>query len=180
MDNIIDIDFKKIEARLENKRYYERFGKVSEVIGLIIQVEGLECFVGEVCEIIIKLPDKKVLAEVVGFKGKSLLLMPLDDIQGIGPGCIVRPSGESLKININDDILGNTLDGLGRPIDKHSLEQGQLIDVERAPPNPFERRRIKEVISTGVKAIDGLLTCGEGQRIGIFAGSGVEIGRAHV
>lgn len=173
MDNIIDIDFKKIEARLENKRYYERFGKVSEVIGLIIQVEGLECFVGEVCEIIIKLPDKKVLAEVVGFKGKSLLLMPLDDIQGIGPGCIVRPSGESLKININDDILGNTLDGLGRPIDKHSLEQGQLIDVERAPPNPFERRRIEEVISTGVKAIDGLLTCGEGQRIGIFAGSGV-------
>ena len=173
MNKEISIDFEDIKMNIKNHTYYERFGKVSEVIGLIIQVEGLECFVGEVCEIIIKFSKKKVLAEVVGFKGKSLLLMPLDDIQGIGPGCIVRPTRTSLKVNINDDILGSTLDGLGRPIDRSSLERGKLVDVERTPPNPFERRRISDVMSTGVKAIDGLLTCGEGQRIGIFAGSGV-------
>lgn len=173
MSKEIGIDFEGIKMNIKNKDYYERFGKVSEVIGLIIQVEGLECFVGEVCEIIIRFSKKKVLAEVVGFKNKSLLLMPLDDIQGIGPGCIVRPTRTSLKVNINDDILGSTLDGLGRPIDKSNLESGKLVDVERTPPNPFERRRISDVMSTGVKAIDGLLTCGEGQRIGIFAGSGV-------
>lgn len=126
MGNLIDIDFKRIKSKIENKRYYEKFGKVSEVIGLIIQVEGLECFVGEVCEIVIKFSNREVLAEVVGFKGKSLLLMPLDDVQGIGPGCIVRPTGESLRININDDILGNTLDGLGRPIDKKVLNKVNL------------------------------------------------------
>lgn len=173
MDNLIDIDFESKRLNIANKNYYSRLGKVSEVIGLIIQVEGLECFIGEVCEIIIKFSNKKVLAEVVGFKNKSLLLMPLDDILGIGPGCFVKPTRKSLKININDDILGNTLDGLGRPIGKGSLGKGELIDVERTPPNPFERKRISDVMSTGVKAIDGLLTCGEGQRIGIFAGSGV-------
>lgn len=173
MDKAMGIDFERVKMDLDNKTFYDRFGKVSEVIGLIIQVEGLQCFIGEVCEIIIKFSQKKVLAEVVGFKGDSLLLMPLDDIQGIGPGCIVKPTRKSLKIKIDDDILGKTLDGLGRPIDQSSLEGQALIDVDRAPPNPFERRRISDVMSTGIKAIDGLLTCGEGQRIGIFAGSGV-------
>lgn len=173
MNSMIEINFERIKTDISSKAYYERFGKVSEVIGLIVQVEGLECFIGEVCEIIIKALKKSVLAEVVGFKGKSLLLMPLDNIQGIGPGCIVKPTGSSLKININDDILGNTLDGLGRPIDGSTLKEDKMVDVEATPPNPFERRRISDVMSTGVKSIDGLLTCGEGQRIGIFAGSGV-------
>lgn len=173
MNSMIEINFERIKTDISSKAYYERFGKVSEVIGLIVQVEGLECFIGEVCEIIIKALKKSVLAEVVGFKGKSLLLMPLDNIQGIGPGCIVKPTGSSLKININDDILGNTLDGLGRPIDGSTLKKDKMVDVEATPPNPFERRRISDVMSTGVKSIDGLLTCGEGQRIGIFAGSGV-------
>ena len=173
MSNLINIDFEKKNLEIKNNDFYEQYGKVSEVIGLIIQVEGIECFIGEVCEIIIKFPRKKVLAEVVGFKDKSLLLMPLDDIQGIGPGCTVRPTRKSLKIKVNEDILGSTLDGLGKPIDKSILQGDEYIDVERTPPNPFERRRISDVMSTGIKAIDGLLTCGEGQRIGIFAGSGV-------
>ncbi len=173
MNSLINIDFEKVRSHIANSSYYERYGRVSKVIGLIIQVEGIECFVGEVCEIIIKPSKKKVLAEVVGFKDRSLLLMPLDDIKGIGPGCIVKPTGDSLKININDEILGSALDGLGRPMDKSTLKSGSLIDAERTPPNPFERRRISDIMSTGIKAIDGVLTCGEGQRIGIFAGSGV-------
>lgn len=148
-------------------------GKVTQVVGLIIQVEGLDVFVGEVCEISINSMDKIVISEVVGFKNSSVLLMPLDDIQGIGPGCLVKPTGKSLKVRISDDLLGQTLDGLGRPLAKiHSLN-GIYSDVDKSPPNPFERRRIEQVMNTGVKAIDGLLTCGEGQRIGIFAGSGV-------
>lgn len=156
-----------------NKDHFTKLGKVTQVIGLIIQVEGLEVFVGEVCEIKIKSSGKTVLAEVVGFKDKSVLLMPLDETSGIGPGCLVKPTGHSLKIRISDDLLGHTLDGLGRPFDLDLETEGELYDVDRSPPNPFERKKIEDVMSTGIKAIDGLLTVGEGQRIGIFAGSGV-------
>ncbi|MDR7869599.1 MAG: flagellar protein export ATPase FliI [Tissierellaceae bacterium] len=170
---MINIPFDKYENIIKNEKHYTKLGKVTQVIGLIIRVEGLEVFVGEVCEIIINSSKETVLAEVVGFQNDSVLLMPLGELQGIGPGCLVKPTGHSLKININDDLLGNTLDGLGNPIDRQTLSEGKLYDVNRAPPNPFSRRKIENVMSTGVKAIDGILTCGEGQRIGIFAGSGV-------
>lgn len=170
---MIDINFKEYKNLIENKAHYTNMGKVSEVIGLIIQVEGLEVFIGEVCEIIIKSSKKIVLAEVVGFKDGKVILMPLGEIEGIGPGCLVIPTGKSFKVEINDKLLGRTLDGLGRPMDKESLGKSTLYDVNRTPPNPFERRKIEDVMSTGIKAIDGILTCGEGQRIGIFAGSGV-------
>lgn len=170
---MIDIKFKDYKNLIESKLHHTSIGKVSEVIGLIIQVEGLEVFIGEVCEIIIKSSKKIVLGEVVGFKSGKVILMPLDEIDGIGPGCLVRPTGKSFKVEISDELLGRTLDGLGRPMDKKPLENGVLFDVNRTPPNPFERRKIEDVMSTGIKAIDGILTCGEGQRIGIFAGSGV-------
>lgn len=170
---MIEIPFEKYKQAIPKKKYYHKMGKVKEVIGLIIQVEGLEVFVGEVCKIIIKSEDTEVLTEVVGFKGSSVLLMPLGDVQGIGPGCIVIPTGNKLKIAISDELLGKTLDGLGKPMLGDGDMKGSLYDVHRSPPNPFERRRIEKVMGTGVKAIDGFLTCGEGQRIGIFAGSGV-------
>lgn len=170
---MLKIPFDKYKSIIKKKSHYTKMGKVTQVVGLIIQVEGLDVFVGEVCEISINSMDKIVISEVVGFKNSSVLLMPLDDIQGIGPGCLVKPTGKSLKVRISDDLLGQTLDGLGRPLAKiHSLN-GIYSDVDKSPPNPFERRRIEQVMNTGVKAIDGLLTCGEGQRIGIFAGSGV-------
>ena len=171
--SLITIDFEAIENKIKNKSFYTQIGKVTQVVGLVIQVEGLEVFVGELCEIIIKNLNKTVLAEVVGFKENSVLLMPLGDLEGIGPGCLVKPTGGTLKVKINEDILGSTLDGLGKPIDRKELDYGEVYDINRAPPNPFERRKIEEVMATGVKAIDGTLTCGEGQRIGIFAGSGV-------
>lgn len=170
---MFNINFEDYKRIIKKKEHYLWMGKVTQVIGLIIQVEGLQVFVGEVCEIFIKSMGKTVLAEVVGFKDRAVLLMPLDELIGIGPGCLVRPTGQSLKIRISDELLGNTLDGLGRPLDKDTLIHGDLYDVDRAPPSPFERRKIEAIMSTGVKAIDGVLTCGEGQRIGIFAGSGV-------
>lgn len=170
---MLNIPFEQYSNMIKKKEYYTKMGKVTQVIGLIIHVEGLQVFVGEVCEIFIKSSGKSVLSEVVGFKDDTVLLMPLDDLQGIGPGCLVKSTGKSLKINISDKLLGHTLDGLGRPLDMKVQLDERTYDVDRSPPNPFERRKIENVMSTGVKAIDGILTCGEGQRIGIFAGSGV-------
>jgi flagellum-specific ATP synthase len=170
---LFDLPFDEYRNLIKKKPHYQKLGKVTQVIGLIIQVEGLEVFVGEVCEIYIKASDKIVLSEVVGFKDNSVLLMPLDELSGIGPGCLVRPTGKSLKVRISDKLLGQTLDGLGRPLEMDAINDGQLYNVDRSPPNPFKRRKIERIMSTGVKAIDGILTCGEGQRIGIFAGSGV-------
>ena len=170
---MLNIPFNTYGDMIKKKDHYLKMGKVTQVIGLIIQVEGLEVFIGEVCEIKINSIDKVVLSEVVGFNGNSVLLMPLDDIQGIGPGCLVKPTGKALKIKISNDLLGCTLDGLGRPLVDIDLLNGVYTDVDKSPPSPFERRKIENIMATGVKAIDGLLTCGEGQRIGIFSGSGV-------
>ena len=150
------------------------YGKVSEVVGLIVKVEGLDVFVGEICEIAIRNSPKRTMAEVVGFVKKTVLLMPLDDLDGIGPGCLVKPTAKSLTIKIDNQLLGCTLDGLGRPIDKIvDTSSFKEYPVMQDSPDPFEREKIATVMQTGVRAIDGLLTVGEGQRLGIFAGSGV-------
>src|SRR5699024_5300626 len=132
--------------------------------GLIIKVEGLDAFVGEICEIEIKSTDRIILSEVVGFVEQTVLLMPLDEIDEIGPGCLVRPTGRKFKVEVNTDMLGMTLDCLGRPYDKDREIDGSFFDVNRSSPDPFQRRNIEEVLPTGVRAIDGLLTVGEGQR----------------
>ncbi|MFZ7120932.1 MAG: flagellar protein export ATPase FliI [Eubacteriaceae bacterium] len=167
------IPFDEYKKIIQKKKYYLKMGKVKQVIGLIIQVEGLDVFIGEVCKVIIKSVDKVVFTEVVGFKDNCVLLMPLGEIQGIGPGCLVIPTGNSLKVGISEELLGTTIDGLGNPIGNVDLKYDYYQDINGAPPNPFQRRKINKVMSSGIKAIDGLLTCGEGQRIGIFAGSGV-------
>ena len=173
LKNSLDIDFKACSNAVKSQKHYLKMGKVSQVIGLIIQVEGLEVFVGELCEILVSGSDQVIPAEVVGFKENKVLLMPLAELHGIGPESLVRPTGRSFKLDISDDILGRTLDGLGRPLDDKPIRGGELYDVNRSSPSPFDRKNIENVMSTGVKAIDGVLTCGEGQRIGIFAGSGV-------
>lgn len=171
---MINIDFNNLSKNIKRESHYLKMGKVSQVVGLIIQVEGLEVFVGELCEILVDgTEDKIVPAEVVGFREKTVLLMPLAELEGIGPESLVRPTGSSLKIEVSDKLLGKTLDGLGNPMEGYEISGGDLYDVTGEPPSPFERRKIDTVMSTGVKAIDGVLTCGEGQRLGIFAGSGV-------
>ncbi|WP_256958463.1 MULTISPECIES: flagellar protein export ATPase FliI [Vagococcus] len=162
-----------LNNKFSKKDYIIRFGKVSQVVGLIIKVEGLDVFIGEVCHIEIEKTKKIVMAEVVGFVNKTVLLMPLDELKGIGPGCLVKPTGTSLEVEISDDLLGKTLDGLGRILTGEKNKAGTIYPVDQESPDPFKRRRIETVMSTGVKAIDGILTVGEGQRLGIFAGSGV-------
>lgn len=170
---MFEIPFETYDKQIRKKKFYLKMGKVSQVTGLIIKVEGLDAFIGEVCEIQIRSTGNRVLSEVVGFVDATVLLMPLDEIDGIGPGCLVRPTGTTLQIEVSDALLGTTLDGLGRPMDQTKQLNGVPFKVNRSAPDPFRRNKIEQVIPTGIKAIDGLLTIGEGQRVGIFAGSGV-------
>lgn len=170
---MLEVPFTRYKERLKKRDYSLKLGKVSEVTGLIIKVVGLEAYVGEVCEIEIKSSKRTVMSEVVGFVEDTVLLMPLDELSGIGPGCIVRPTGHSLRVEVSDELLGTTLDGLGRPMIPKTIQEKDYYEVNRSSPNPFKRDNIEEILPTGVKAIDGLLTVGEGQRMGIFAGSGV-------
>ncbi len=157
---------------IENGAFHERIGKVSKVIGLTIEVDGLKTFIGEVCDIIVKETTNVVKAEVVGFNEEKALLMVLGGLSGISKDSLVIPTRKPFTVEVGDHLLGHILDGLGQPMNPVEA-RGVQFDIDRDPPNPLKRRRISDVISTGVKAIDGLLTVGEGQRMGIFAGSGV-------
>lgn len=159
---------------LLEKRYTTKLGKVSKIVGLTIESIGPDAKLNDVCSIISKDNSKQVVqAEVVGFKDKRILLMPFENVDGIGPGSIVVNTGNVLTVKVSDDILGKTVDGLGRPIDGSEIENGFEQKVEAAPPDPLSREIISEILPLGVKAVDGLITVGKGQRIGIFAGSGV-------
>lgn len=168
-----NIPFDQFKIMLKKKKCFLRKGKVRQVIGLTIQVEGLKVFVGEVCRILSENNDNEILAEVVGFKDEIALLMPLGEIHGIGSGCLVIPTGKPLEVNIGNELLGKTLDGLGRPLSEEYIYTKDKYEIYRNPPNPFKRKKIENIMPTGIKAIDGFLTCGAGQRMGIFAGSGV-------
>lgn len=166
-----DINFEILCKLVDNVKTLNVKGIVSKVIGLTIEVEGLKCFIGEVCYI--DCSNKLIASEVVGFKEDKIILMPLGDTKGIQPGCTVTPTGKMLSVKVGPGLLGKVLDGLGHPIDNTGIEDYVEYPLSNMPPNPLTRPRINKVISTGVKAIDGFLTCGEGQRVGIFAGSGV-------
>lgn len=151
---------------------WKQGGKITRVTGLTLEARGLRAAIGEICHIYNN-GRAPVVAEVVGFREEVTLLMPLGELEGIGPGCRVIATGESFTVPVGGDLLGRVLDGLGRPLDGGPPIMGQRYPVNNLPPNPLERRPIREILSTGVKAIDALITCGYGQRIGIFSGSGV-------
>jgi flagellum-specific ATP synthase len=149
-------------------------GKVRQVIGVVIESLGPNMAIGETCRIAYKRTAEPVLAEVVGFRDSKVLIMPLGDLMGIGAGSDVCAVGKPLEIDVGDRLLGRVLDGLGRPIDDKGRYVGERrARVTAAPPPALSRSRITEPLATGIRAIDGLLTCGKGQRVGIFAGSGV-------
>ncbi len=149
-------------------------GRVNQIVGLTIEAEGPEANLGEYCLIKIKQTESLLPAEVVGFKEGRVLLMPLGDMTGLSPGCEILATGNSLQVEVGEALRGRVLDGLGNPLDDHGpLNTGSFYPLNAAPPNPLNRPRIKEPLAMGVRAIDGLLTCGKGQRVGIFAGSGV-------
>ncbi|MCM3763584.1 flagellar protein export ATPase FliI [Neobacillus niacini] len=149
-------------------------GKVTQVIGLTIESQGPDVKLGDVCLIYPSSSEQPLEAEVVGFKGNRVLLMPLGELVSIGPGCEVVSTGKPLTVKVGMELLGKVLDGLGKPMDDSPLPSGLIeVDTNNNPPNPLKRPRIRTPLSVGVRALDGLLTIGKGQRVGIFAGSGV-------
>ena len=168
------LKFDKYFQAIERTEPIKTNGKVTQVIGLIIESHGPGAVLGELCYVFPNSSSKKIQAEVVGFKENKTLLMPLGDLRGIGPGCEVVATGDSFRVGVGPGLLGRIIDGLGNPLDgKGPLEFCQEYPVNGNPLNPLNRKRITEQLSIGVKAIDGLLSIGKGQRVGIFSGSGV-------
>lgn len=169
------ISLDKYQAVL-NKTYFKKLGKVENVVGLTIESAGPDAKMGDLCRIYTDAEKKNfILAEVVGFKDKKTLLMPYEVTDGIGLGCIVENMNYPLSVAVGDSLLGKTLDGLGRCVDGFIPDPrtAEKYPLEAPPPDPMSRTIINEVLPLGVKAVDGLITVGKGQRIGIFAGSGV-------
>ncbi len=166
------INFERYEGLLE-RSYEKQLGKVAKVVGLTIESIGPGAKLNDLCYIKSNAKSGVVKAEVVGFRDDRVLLMPYDNIEGVGLGSWVENSGEPLQVPVSDELLGKTLDGLGEPMDAEALTEGKMYSVEAVPPDPLSRQIISEVLPLGVKAVDGLITVGKGQRIGIFAGSGV-------
>ncbi|MCF7800576.1 MAG: flagellar protein export ATPase FliI [Candidatus Marinimicrobia bacterium] len=148
-------------------------GRVTQVIGMVIEASLPQGTLGDICNITTR-SGSTIRSEIVGFKRGKVLLMPLAETLGIFPGSRVTLSPTPLTVAAGESLLGRILDGLGNPIDgKGPLQTTHQAPVYNTPPNPLKRRRIKEPLATGVRAVDGLLTLGKGQRVGIFAGSGV-------
>ncbi|MDD5529862.1 MAG: flagellar protein export ATPase FliI [bacterium] len=165
----------KYLTKIENTDFISHSGKVTGVTGLIIEARGLHAAIGEVCNLINNNnAHESIKTEVVGFKGDNTLLMPLGSMDGISPDTEVITTGKPLEIPVGNNLLGRVLDGLGNPIDdKGPLLSSENRCVYNVAPHPLKRSRVKEVLPTGIKAIDGFLTCGKGQRVGIFSGSGI-------
>jgi flagellum-specific ATP synthase len=158
---------------LLDRTYEKQLGKVVKVVGLTIESIGPKANLNDLCIIVSSDKSQTIMAEVVGFRENRILLMPYDSIEGVGVGSTVESTGRPLNVAVGDDLLGKTLDGLGRTIDKSELKATAEYSVEAQPPDPLMRKIIDEVLPLGVKAVDGMITVGKGQRIGIFAGSGV-------
>ncbi|MCY8197766.1 flagellar protein export ATPase FliI, partial [Bacillus spizizenii] len=154
---------------------YKRYGKVKRVIGLMIESKGPASSIGDVCLIYAKGQSGNVIkAEVVGFQEENILLMPYLEAASIAPGSIVEATGESLRVKVGAGLIGQVIDAFGEPLDGKLLPKGlSPVSTEQSPPNPMKRPPIREKMGVGVRSIDSLLTVGKGQRIGIFAGSGV-------
>lgn len=168
------IDFDRYARRIQRTKLSRVRGRVTELTGLIVKAAVPGVRIGEVVEIVN--PDRTLKAEVVGFRDKEVMLMPFGFPEGVGPDSEVIPTGRPFELKCGEAMLGRVINGLGEPIDGTTLEGVPGLEswsVEREPPHPLERERILEHISFGVRAIDGLLTIGKGQRVGLFAGSGV-------
>ncbi|MFR8812398.1 MAG: flagellar protein export ATPase FliI [Lachnospiraceae bacterium] len=159
---------------LTNETYFDCLGRVTKVVGLTIESVGPDAKLNDLCRIFVDgNREQAVMAQVVGFRDKHLLLTPFDSVDGIGIGAVVENTKAPLTIPVGEALLGHTLDGIGRPTDVDELYLSAEYPVDSTPPEPMDREIISDVLPLGVKAVDGLITVGKGQRIGIFAGSGV-------
>ncbi len=152
----------------------KEIGKITEIIGLTIESDGPKSSIGDLCYIYNSFGEKPIMAEVVGFRKDKILLMPLGSPDGIRPGALVINTGDAMKIGVGNQLIGRVLDGLGRPIDTlGDIRFSEYKSTQADAINPLKRKRISEPLSLGIKAVDGFATVGKGQRLGIFAGSGV-------
>lgn len=166
-------EYREVIAKVDT---YKRYGKVIRVVGLMIESEGPTANIGEVCYIKTSPnTDDALLAEVVGFRNEKIVLMPYTEVTEVGPGCLVEATGKPLTVKVGRGLIGKVLNSLGKPLNEsEELPKGLAnFMTEQAPPNPLDRPPIRTPLQVGVKAIDSLLTMGEGQRVGLFAGSGV-------
>ena len=170
---LIDSKFNSILDSIDLIDTVTHEGRISQIIGLVIEATGLEGSLGDLCSIRTK-DNRTIQAEIVGFKGNKILMMPFGEIMGISPGSPVSVNSQPMNIPVGEQLLGRILDGMGNPIDgKGPITGSQSQPVYNVPPDPLDRKRITEVMSTGIRSIDGFLTLGKGQRVGIFSGSGI-------
>ena len=168
------LDLSRYSRILERSNTLRLNGRVVQIVGVLVESQGPAARIGEICEIHYSRTAKPLLAEVVGFRGGRALLMPFGNLHEVGLGSEVVATGSPLKVNVGPSLLGRVLDGLGRPLDgKEDIQPEAQVSVNGVPPHPLGRARINQPLAFGVRAIDGTITCGQGQRIGIFAGSGV-------
>jgi flagellum-specific ATP synthase len=190
MTAVPPLSFQRYHRALHDRSPLRFQGRVAQVIGLSIEVEGLRLAVGDVCTILPEMAGRRTLhgndeemsdrraggisAEVVGFRENRLIVMPFSDTQGVRPGSAVFPRGRAFNVPVGPSLLGRVINGMAQPIDGLGpLGAIERYPVTNQPPDPLTRQPIREPLSTGVRAIDSMLTCGKGQRVGIFAGSGV-------
>lgn len=167
----------ELTAFIPKVNTFKKFGRVIRVVGLMIESQGPESSIGDVCHIHLPHAGKVasvIKAEVVGFREEVVILMPYTDIRDISSGCLVEGFGKPLEIKVGMNLIGKVLDSMGNPMNGSELPRGlSTVRTEQDPPNALTRPPIDEKLAVGVKAIDGMLTVGKGQRVGIFAGSGV-------
>lgn len=166
------IDMAKYEVLLE-KTYEKGLGRVTRSVGLTLESKGPQARPLDMCRISSNGGGEGSLAEVIGFRDDTVILMPYDDVSDIGAGSVVENLHSKFVVPVGDTLLGRSLDGLGRAMDGSELETALFYPAEASPPDPLKREVIDEPLTLGVRAVDGMLTIGKGQRIGIFAGSGV-------
>ncbi|MDD3013195.1 MAG: flagellar protein export ATPase FliI [Candidatus Gastranaerophilales bacterium] len=168
------LDLSKYRDIVESSNTFKEIGQVTQIIGLVIEADGPSSSIGDLCYIYTKMDQLPIWAEVVGFKDSKMLMMPLGDMDGLKPGATVVNSGGAIEVKVGSELLGRVLDGLGRPIDGHGpIRSNKYHSTQIKKINPLVRKRITEPLIMGVKSIDSFMTIGKGQRMGIFAGSGV-------
>jgi flagellum-specific ATP synthase len=167
-------DFSKYREIAATTNTYKEIGQVTDIIGLVIEADGPPSSIGDLCYIYPRMDEEPIWAEVVGFRGEKILLMPLGDMEGLKPGATVMNAGGAIEVKVGSELLGRVLDGLGRPIDEYGdIRTNTTCPVTTRRINPLTRKKVTEPLFLGVKSVDSFITLGKGQRVGIMAGSGV-------
>lgn len=170
----VSLDQSELCRNIKMNNFYKTYGKIEQIVGMTVEASGITGNIGDICRMSSNLNKRVVLSEIAGFKEGKVVLMPYSDMDGIGYGSFVENTNEKLMINVSESLIGRAIDAVGNPIDgKGPIEQGSFYSINGKRSNPMERPPIAQPLEFGIKAIDGMLTVGKGQRMGIFAGSGV-------